>query len=311
VLELAGVRFEASLSRTAAQKLRQETAIGNPVCVAAFFRIITESFFSSLLRSASGEMGIFGNIVNHFGVVEENGRLALHLHGLAWLAGNMDFDLLHSRIHKDKAFQARMITYVESIISESIDKADTVVYGTSLATTLGEETHDSQQHGHGGVPDPVLPDDNDIDAGGGRAPVPSTSTMKEWESWLNRDSNYIASRHQIHKHTGCCYKYSHTNCRFLFPKKERETTTVNELGEVKLARNNGWVNKYNRVISSAIRSNNDVAFIPNGVRGLAAVYYMTNYATKDDVKQHQLVMCTAILKRAFEDAARAQKPSRE
>jgi hypothetical protein len=74
VIELAGVRFDASLSRAAAQKIRQQTAIGNPACVAVFFRIIVESFFSCLLRSASGEMGIFGKIVNHFGVVEENGR---------------------------------------------------------------------------------------------------------------------------------------------------------------------------------------------------------------------------------------------
>jgi len=51
--------------------------------------------------------------------------------------------VLYSRIHKDEAFQARMIRYVESIISELIDKADAVIYGNSLATRLGEETHDS------------------------------------------------------------------------------------------------------------------------------------------------------------------------
>ena len=109
-----------------------------------FFYITTESFFSSLLRSALGKIGIFGNIVNHFGVVEENGRLALYLYRLTWLGSNMDFDVLYSRICKDEAFQARMIGYVESIISESIDKADAVIYGNSLATRLGEETHDSQ-----------------------------------------------------------------------------------------------------------------------------------------------------------------------
>ncbi|KAH8742200.1 hypothetical protein F5882DRAFT_247174, partial [Hyaloscypha sp. PMI_1271] len=72
-------------------------------------------FFSCLLRSTSGEMGILGKIVNHFGVVEENGRLALHLHALVWVGGNMEFDKLHTRIREDEAFQARMITYIESI----------------------------------------------------------------------------------------------------------------------------------------------------------------------------------------------------
>ena len=34
----------------------------------------------------------------------------------------------------------------------------------------------------------------------------------------------------------------------------------------------------------------------------SAVYYMTNYATKYDVSQHQLILTAAILKRALEDA---------
>jgi hypothetical protein len=35
---------------------------------------------------------------------------------------------------------------------------------------------------------------------------------------------------------------------------------------------------------------------------LASLYYMSNYATKDDVKLHQLVMTAAILKASLEKA---------
>jgi hypothetical protein len=310
VIELAGVRFDASLSRAAAQKIRQQTAIGNPACVAVFFRIIVESFFSCLLRSASGEMGIFGKIVNHFGVVEENGRLALHLHALAWVGGNMEFNTLHLRIREDEAFRARMIDHMESIISESVDEAAARVFGETSSTRL-EGDDSSRQHMDNEVPDSILDGDNNMDAeSDGRAPL-LRSSMQEWESWLNQDSNYIACRHQKHKHTSCCYKYNNPKCRFRFPKIQRPTTVVNELGEIRLARNNTDINKYNRIISSAIRSNNDVAFIPNGARALSVIYYISNYATKLDVKQHQLVMCTAILKRALEDAVQAESPSRE
>jgi hypothetical protein len=69
-----------------------------------FFYIITELFFSSLLRLALGKIGIFSNIVNYFSVVEENSRLALHLYRLAWLGSNIDFNLLYLRIRKDKVF---------------------------------------------------------------------------------------------------------------------------------------------------------------------------------------------------------------
>jgi hypothetical protein len=69
-----------------------------------FFRIILELFFSCLLRLTSSEMGILGKIVNHFGVVEENSRLALYLHALIWVGGNMEFNKLYIRIREDEAF---------------------------------------------------------------------------------------------------------------------------------------------------------------------------------------------------------------
>jgi hypothetical protein len=55
---------------------------------------------------------------------------------------------------------------------------------------------------------------------------------------------------------------------------------VNELGEVKLAYNNIDINKYNRIIYSIIRSNNNVAFIPNGANALTKVFYILNYIIK-------------------------------
>jgi hypothetical protein len=41
----------------------------------------------------------------------------------------------------------------------------------------------------------------------------------------------------------------------------------------------------------------------------SAVYYMTNYATKHDVSQYQLILTAAILKRALEDAKSVANPS--
>jgi hypothetical protein len=55
---------------------------------------------------------------------------------------------------------------------------------------------------------------------------------------------------------------------------------VNELSEVKLACNNIDINKYNRIIYSAIRSNNDIAFISNRSNALAKVFYILNYIIK-------------------------------
>jgi hypothetical protein len=53
-----------------------------------------------------------------------------------------------------------------------------------------------------------------------------------------------------------------------------------------------------------IRSNHDISFIASTSRMLASLDYMSNYATKDDVKLHQLVMTAAILKASLETTTR-------
>jgi hypothetical protein len=48
----------------------------------------------------------------------------------------MEFDKLHIRIREDEGFQAQMITYIESIISKSVDVAATRAFGELSITGL-------------------------------------------------------------------------------------------------------------------------------------------------------------------------------
>src|ERR1700710_2214076 len=82
-------------------------------------------------------------------------------------------------------------------------------------------------------------------------------------------------------------------CRFLFPRPLVPKSMVTEEGYIRMERNHQFVNKYNPVIASEIRCNHDVNFIPSSPKVLAAVYYMTNYATKAQVDRGQLVLAAA------------------
>jgi hypothetical protein len=62
------------------------------------------------------------------------------------------------------------------------------------------------------------------------------------------------------------------------------------------------INRWNPIMSSVLRSNHDISFIPSTSKTLASVYYMTNYATKDDMKLHQIVMMGAVLRLSMEHA---------
>ena len=171
--------------------------------------------------------------------------------------------------------------------------------------------------------------------------MPEDMTLAEFEEALDIDSNNIAARVQIYTHSKTCTKYqkrysqSRTRanpvpivqsegmatdanessqrsdtqrqppsqfCRFLFPRPLVPESMVTEEGYIRMERNHQFVNKYNPVISSAVRCNHDVNFTPSSPKGLAAVYYITNYVTKTQTDRRQLVLAAAVLKKAQEVA---------
>ena len=75
---------------------------------------------------------------------------------------------------------------------------------------------------------------------------------------------------------------------------------VIEEGYIRMERNYQFVNKYNPVITSATGYNHNVNFTASSPKVLAAIYYMTNYATKAQVDRGQLVLAAAVLKKAQE-----------
>lgn len=315
VVKLAGE--EVSMDGTGLGSKLLQLTLKNPSLVAQYFHVIVSGFFSCFFKTLSKEPGIFGTVTSHFGVVESTTRMMLHLHGFAWLAGNFGAANLSQRLTSDPEFKGRIISYIRSIVRETVD--------ISLGQQFQPETPGSSVFS--------MPDD---------------MTLAEFRGALDIDSNNVAARVQLHAHTGTCTKYqkkgarSHSNtnavptvqvegiaidvedaqqhaqqrpgprrqsllqiCRFLFPRPLVPESMVTDEGYIRMERNHQFLNKYNPVIASAIRCNHDVTFTPSSPKVLAAVYYMTNYATKAQVDRGQLVLAAAVLKKAQEVAEAA------
>jgi hypothetical protein len=162
----------------------------------------------------------------------------------------------------------------------------------------------------------------DLDLGGGSSEPafipPSAKGAEaddEFHSRLFIDSNAIACKKQVHSsnHNATCFKYGQKGqgskaCRFEMPRELRPNSEVDELGVIHLARNNGWVNPWNPAIASCIRSNQDISWIPTVVKALCLIYYITNYATKDDVSPYQMLVKAALLKQSIEKAKATLTP---
>ncbi|KAL6405631.1 hypothetical protein AUP68_11392, partial [Ilyonectria robusta] len=181
-------------------------------------------------------------------------------------------------------FSARMIRYLESTIMQGVDESiplDPEVSLPSVAPSTKELESDDDYH------------------------------LK-----LSHDSNSVAGRKQLHSrnHLSTCFKYRQTGsgkntCRFGMPRDLVPTSRVDEFGLIHLARNHGWINPWNPAIASCVRSNQDISWIPTVSKSLSLIYYITNYATKDDVSPWQMVAKAALLKQSIERAKVAEPPT--
>src|SRR5258706_12850496 len=174
VVRLAGE--EVSMDGTALGSKLLQLTLKNPSLVAQYFHVIVSAFFSCFFKTLSKEPGIFGTVTSHFGIVESTTRMMLHLHGFAWLAGNIGAANFHQRLKSDADFKDRVLTYISSIVRETVD------------LTLGQQFQSET-------------------FGSSRFPMPEDMTAAEFQEALDIDSNNVAARVQMHTHSKTCTKY--------------------------------------------------------------------------------------------------------
>lgn len=75
VLILAGVQYSGDIFAATNSAIREATATSNPVAVAEFFHHVCKAIFDGLLASNTGQIGILGDVSNHYGVVEINAEV--------------------------------------------------------------------------------------------------------------------------------------------------------------------------------------------------------------------------------------------
>jgi hypothetical protein len=175
VVKLAGE--DIALDDPGVKSRLLKLTLKNPSLVAQYFHTIITAFLDCFFKCLSREAGIFGTISSYFGVVELTTRMMLHLHGFAWLSGNFGAANLSQRLVSDSQFRDCLITYIQTIIQETVD------------LTLGQQFV------------PTEP------PGSATFSMPCNMTPEEFEDALTIDSNNVATKVQMHIHSHTCTKY--------------------------------------------------------------------------------------------------------
>ena len=125
----------------------------------------------------------------------------------------------------------------------------------------------------------------------------------EFEHDLENDSNLVARRFNMHKHTATCRKYrsGEQSCRFGAPWKLVPESYKDEAGVVHIKRNEPYVNKWNDTMATTLRCNHDISFLPTMSGFLSIMYYITDYATKLAKPMYHYFLIAAGLKQQPSD----------
>ena len=245
----------------------------DPVAAADFFEFASKALFKYLLgwdyetRSSTEKGGILGHLKAFYGTSEFTERGQLHGHFLIWLVGGMNPSELHAKLRDNTQYQQQFFDYFEDIIHHDLPNIDVVV----------DPAYEPR------IECPFAP------------PVMNEDTPKhvidEWKSEFWTDVKKCGEKLQRHQCRAVCHKYGNTDrCRFQFPHEVVETSHFDqETNAIVLKCLDGTVNYYNPYILTFCRHNHDIKCILSGRSAKAAMFYITDYITKMDLKTYEVL----------------------
>jgi len=237
----------------------------DPVAGADFFAFMIEQFFTHMLGwdhercSSSSVGGIFGRVRAYYGTAEFTERGQLHGHFLIWLDGGLNPGEVHARMKQDSEWQDQFFRFFEDIIRHHLPDSD-----------------DEPQ------PDREL-----------RAERPPHPDNPLFEQEFSSDYKLLGEQVQRHDNPcrkNVCFKYGSKECRFGFPHEIVQSSSFDEKrNSIMLKCLDPLVNFHNPWILGFLRHNHDLKCILSGKTAKAAMFYISDYITKNDEKMSQVL----------------------
>ena len=252
---------------------RAQRLAKDPVAAADFFEFCVSCVFEYLFgwdygaRKSKKRGGILGHLRAFYGTSEFTERGSLHAHFLIWLIGASNPDDIHHRLRDEPGFERRFFDYFEDIIWHHL-------------------------------PDIEMEVDKKYEPRVERPPVPPTSAsdipqkaLHEWHVFMESEVKKLGEVLQRHVCKPVCHKYGNDDqCRFQYPHEVvPESHFDSDTNSVVLKCLDSMVNYFNRYILVYCRHNHDIKCILSGKAAKAAMFYITDYITKMDVKTYEML----------------------
>jgi hypothetical protein len=216
-------------------------------------------------RASTAQGRILGHIWAFYGTNEFTERGGLHGHFLLWLVGGLNPSQLHDRLRGDDQYQKRFFAFFEDVIHHHLPDVE-----DHIDSSFEPCTQRPPQ------PPPVdsLPD-----------------VLNSWDLAFATEVKHCGEVLQQHKCRVVCHKYNNENrCRFLFPHEVIERLHFDEdTNSVVLMCRDSTVNFFNPYVLVFCLHNHNIKCILSGKGAKAAMFYVSDYITKMDVKTYEIL----------------------
>jgi len=252
-------------------RLRAIRLAQDPVAAAEFFQFSFECLFCYLFGwdfkkgQSTMQGGILGHIRAFYGMTEFTERGGLHGHFLLWLVGGLNPSQLHDRLRGDDQYQKQFFSFFEDVIHHHLPDVE-----DHIDPTFEPRTQRPPQ-----PPSVKSPPD----------------ALSSWGHVFATEVKRCGEALQQHKCRAVCHKYGNDDrCRFLFPHEVIETSHFDEdTNSVVLMCRDSMVNFFNPYVLVFCRHNHDIKCILSGKGAKAAMFYVSDYITKMDVKTYEML----------------------
>ena len=283
----------------------------NPVAAAHFFDFMVRMFIKHVLGIGVDHSGLYGNAASYYGIVEQQGRLTLHLHMVLWILNTLSPQDIRDRLmNEDGEFQKSLIEYLEGcqkgkfltgsmdyvkskipIDLEAQSKGIHAIYQKNSPQSIGKSYQDPTQ---------TLPKEPPTSSESDKSTSDDASQLlSHW--WLKFKDivDDILLRSNIHtcsssdpekskfKPKGCLNKDG--ICKARFPRPIVPKTIVNiEDGYINVRKKESMLNMISPCVTYLFRCNTDVTSLLSGTSIKAVISYVTDYIAKPTLKTYQI-----------------------
>src|SRR6266536_3045228 len=274
---------------------RYQLIASNPVAGARFFHFLIEMFIKHVLGVGSNHGGLYGQTSAYYGTVEQQGRLALHLHLLLWIKNAFSPQEIRDKIMDPASdFLKKIVEYLEGVHAGEFQTGtkDEVEAEIKFKETQPGYQDPTQTLP---VPPPPLCDTPGDDC-------KDCESLQSWQDQFKHTVDDLVFRSNVHdcrrnqskgerankKDRPTCLN-KHGNCRARFPRQVFNQTEVDpKTGALNVRKGEAWINTFTPILTFLLRCNTDLTSLLSGTAIKAVVAYISDYVTKPGLKTYSI-----------------------